>query len=86
MFKKHFRSQLQSCFAGFGDDLQALDGSAAQVEKVIVDTNLINTQNLAPNPGQGFLHRVARRYKGFFQFGAQRIRRRKRLAVHFAIR
>jgi len=59
VLKKHFRCQLQSCFTGFGDNLQALDRSATQGEKVIVDTNLIDTQNLGPDSDQDFLYRVA---------------------------
>ncbi len=57
---------MQSCFTGFGDNLQALDRSATQGEKVIVDTDFIDTQNLGPDSDQDFLYRVARRYKGFF--------------------
>ena len=58
---------------------------SAQGEKVIVDTDFIDIQNLGPDFDQGFLYRVARRYKGFFQLGTQHIRCGERLAVHFAV-
>ena len=76
---------MQSCFTGFGNDLQALDRSAAQGEKVIVDTDFIDTQNLGPDSDQSFFYRVARRYKGFFQLGTQHIWCGERLAVNFAV-
>ncbi|MCY1509140.1 hypothetical protein D9M68_434720 [compost metagenome] len=76
------RADLQPRLAGAGDHLHGDDGVAAQLEEVVLDADLFDTQHLLPDAGQQRFRLALRRDEG----ALGQLRFRQRLAVQLAVR
>ena len=83
MLEQLARGQLQTGTPGASDDLDAEDGVAADLEEVVLDTDALEAEHVAPDGGQERLVGRARRQVGARGRG---VGRRQRLAIDLAVR
>jgi len=86
VFEELARAELDARLFGAGDNLQAEDGFAAQLEVVVADADPRHAQRLRPDRSQLRLGLIARGYVGRFYCQPALVGRRERLAVDLAMR
>jgi hypothetical protein len=77
--------EVEASAASAGDELEAEDGVAAELEEVVVDADAVEAKDLSPEGGQPLFDRVGGRRVGESQLRARGVRRRKRLAVELCV-
>src|SRR5689334_8066224 len=65
ILKKLARSEMHSFLVGLGNHLNAENRIAAELEEVVVDADLFNAEELAPDLGKSFLDRRLSKHHRF---------------------